>query len=63
MSFLEEFNGFLLEHGITGGFTPVPITARSEAEAATQQAELQALVGQTSFVVEDRWRSRPEQMR
>ncbi len=63
MSFLEEFDGFLRSHGISGGFTPVPVTARSEAEAAAQQAELQALVGQTSFVVEDRWRSRPEQMR
>ena len=63
MSFEEEFYAFLREHGISGGFTPVPVTARSEAEAIAQQTELQALVGQTSFVVEDRWRSRPEQMR
>ena len=63
MSFLEEFNDFMWEHGISGGFTPVPIAARNEAEARAQQSELQALVGQTSFVAEDRWRSRPEQMR
>ena len=63
MSFEEEFYAFLREHGISGGFTPVPVVARSEAEAMAQQAELEALVGQTSFVVEDRWRSRPEQMR
>ena len=63
MSFLEEFNDFMWEHGISGGFTPVPVSARSEAEARAQQSELQALVGQTSFVAEDRWRSRPEQMR
>ena len=61
MSFLEEFSEFVREHGISGGFTPVPVFARSEDEARAQQSELQALVGQTSFVVEDRWRSRPEQ--
>ena len=63
MSFLEEFDEFMRAHGISGGFTPVPVSARSEAEARAQQSELQALVGQTSFVAEDRWRSRPEQMR
>ena len=63
MSFLEEFEEFMRAHGISGGFTPVPVIAISEDEARAQQAELQALVGQTSFVVEDRWRSRPEQMR
>lgn len=64
MGFTEEFRTFLSEHGIAEGrFTPVPVYAVDADEAQRQQAELQGLVGKTSFVVEDRWRSRPEQTR
>ncbi len=64
MSFTEEFRDFLSAHGIAEGrFTPVPLYARSEEEARRQLSDLQSLVGQTSFVVEDRWRSRPGQTR
>lgn len=65
MSFIDEFNSFLVCNGLPkdGTFHPVPVCAATPDEASRQQEEIAGLAGNSIFIVEDRWRSAGEAVR